>query len=556
MDVISSSRVKLEGKIAADERPRQGYASSSKSLFERKAQEASETGTARLKPIEQEKELFSGTSSRRHTFEKAAAEEVRKAAPKIKIDEEEVDLSGRAKSHKQLFEEQAKLSAQVSPSLPRKIFSEQDGEVDISGKAKSKKEMFEKFASEHKGTSPGAERKFLGDVDLSGRAKAHRNIFQQKIEEESQVRTSHKKHLEEDVFTGKASSRRQMFEKFGSGESGSQKGSRTPAEEEQIDLTGRAKSHRQRFEQFAEEASMVKTAQSRSDDLDLSGKALSHKEYFDEKVAEAAKTKTAEKKLRDEEEEAIMGRARLHKLSFEEKAAKDLEVQTCDKSRLEEIPDRASKKKSKKEKHGDEHEKKKKRRRSSSKSKEHKESVSHEVNPEEKSGADFQEAEKAEVEEVADEKEEEVTEETFVKEDEEVGNEYEDDHKVNGKVDGSDEEEHEELEPVNELNNESEIQVAASATYESSAPRIVDENSAEDTTSKEDHVPSKVEEAPKPADSDAVDNKSIPMDYRARRALRQKQKDAERGETINTYTCIIFLRNCWFLMYKMFKRMR
>ena len=416
--------------------------------------------------------------------------------------------------------------------------------------------MFEKIASEHKGTSPGAERKYLGDVDLSGRAKAHRNIFQQKIEEESQVRTSRKMHLEEDVFTGKASSRRQMFEKFGSGENGSQKGSKTPAEEEQIDLTGRAKSHRQRFEQFAEEASKVKTAQSRSDELDLSGKALSHKEYFDDKVAEAAKTKTAEKKLRDEEEEAIMGRARLHKMSFEEKAAKDLEVQTCDKSRLEEIPDRASKKKSKKEKHGEEHEKKKKRRRSSSKSKEHKESVSHdEVNPEEKSGADFQEAEKGNVEERADEKEEEIAEETFVKQDEEVGNEYEDDHKVNVKIDGSDEEEHEEVEPVNELNNESEIKVVASVTYESSAPGIVDDNSAEDTIpSKEDNVPSKVEEVPKPAASDAVDNKSIPTDYRARRALRQKQKDAERGETINTYM-YLKVGSCWVFAHKLFREL-
>ena len=130
----------------------------------------------------------------------------------------------------------------------------------------------------------------------------------------------------------------------------------------------------------------------------------------------------------------------------------------------------------------------------SSKSKEHKESASHdEVNPEEKSGTDFQEEEKAKVEERADEKEE-VAEETFIKEDEEFGNEYVDDHKVNGKIHGSDEEEHEEVEVVNELNNESEIKVAASVTYESSALGIVDENSAEDTVpSKEDNVPSKVE---------------------------------------------------------------
>ena len=207
--------MKAVGKLPSEQRPPQGYAAPSKSLFEKKAEEASLTRTTRLKPLENEKELFSSTRSHRSTFEKVAAEEetIIIVAPKIKI--EDVDLSGRAKSPKQLFEEKAKLSAQVSPSLQRKIFDEQGGEVDISGKARSKRDLFKKIANENRTKSPVVERRILEDVDLSGRAKAHHNIFQQKVEEESQVKTSYKKHLEEVVFSGKASSRRAMFEKFG-----------------------------------------------------------------------------------------------------------------------------------------------------------------------------------------------------------------------------------------------------------------------------------------------------------------------------------------------------
>ena len=565
-------RVKAVGKISSDERPQHGYAATSKSLFEKKAQEASETRTARNKLIEQEKDLFGGTSNRRNTFEKAAIQEERTAAPKIKLEDEEIDLSGRTKSHKQLFEEQAKLSAQVSPSLPRKIFGEQEGEVDISGKAKSKKELFEKIATESQGTSPGVERKILQDVDLSGRAKAHRNIFQQKIEEESQVRTSRKMHLEEDVFSGKASSRRAIFEKFGAGDDGRQKGGFTPAEEEKADLSGRAKSHKQKFEQFAEEASKVKTAQSKSDELEhLSGRAMSHKEYFDEKVADAAKTKTSEMRLLSEEEEAVAGRARSHKLSFEEKAAKDLEVKTSDKSRLQEaVPDKGSlsfvvssfeskqneqfvkergddievaalgvakstrskfesgdkedghkRKKSRKEKHGDEHAKKKKRKKSSLKLKDHKERKT----PGEEEEKHEAEEKVAAKEKEESEKEEEV-EDTQEKEDEESATmENKDDHKIDGEKHESESEE-EEQETRNELNAESEIMVAASEDVQCSVPESGVLPPEEDARS------SKVEEKPKAAASEvqsSAGGEDVPMDYRARRAARLKQREAEKA---------------------------
>lgn len=547
-------RAKAVGKLPSDQRPPQGYAASSKSLFEKKAEEASLTHTTRHKPLENEKELFSSTRCHRSTFEKVAAEEETTVAPKIKIEGEDVDLSGRAKSHKQLFEEKAKLSAQVSPSLQRKIFDEQDGEVDISGKARSKRDLFEKIANENITKSPVVERRILEDVDLSGRAKAHRNIFQQKIEEESQVKTSYKKHLEEGVFSGKASSRRAMFEKFGGQENGQQKGDFKPADEEKVDLSGRAKSHKQKFEQFAEEASIVKTAQQKAEELDgLSGRALSHKEYFDEKVADAAKTKLSQKKLLTEEEEAISGRAKLHKLSFEEKAAKDLEVQTCDKSRLQEAgrekgslsyavssfeakqsqqfvkeqgddieiaalgvtKSRRStfesdgqghdgkKKKSRKEKHGDEHTKKKKRR-SSSRSKENTEGETFlvEVNSDKK------------------ERNEEVEKEFAVTENnEDLLVDGSDDQKMNGdKQDPGPDLEEEEKETKTEAFVEEEIAVSLLDTVHSSIPEeVVD-------VKKEELPSSKIEEKC----SSVSNTGDIPMDYRARRALRQKKKEAEK----------------------------
>jgi len=73
-------------------------------------------------------------------------------------------------------------------------------------------------------------------------------------------------------------------------------------------------------------------------------------------------------------------------------------------------------------------------------------------------------------------------------------------------------------------------------TYESSAPGILVEDSAKDT------IPSN--EVSEPSTTDAVDNKSIPMDYRARRALRQKQKDIESGE------------HMWLILSTFCKRMR
>lgn len=500
-------------------------------MFEKKAEEASLTHTTRLKPLENEKELFSSTRCHRSTFEKVAAEEETTVAPKIKIEGEDVDLSGRAKSHKQLFEEKAKLSAQVSPSLQRKIFDEQDGVVDISGKARSKRDLFEKIANENSTKSPVVERRILEDVDLSGRAKAHRNIFQQKIEEESQVKTSYKKHLEEGVFSGKASSRRAMFEKFGGQENDQEKEGFIPADEEKVDLSGRAKSHKQKFEQFAEEASIVKTAQQKAEELDgLSGRALSHKEYFDEKVADAAKTKLSQKKLLTEEEAAISGRAKLHKLSFEEKAAKDLEVQTCDKSRLQEagrekgslsyavssfeakqsqefVKERGhdgKKKKSRKEKHGDEHTKEKKRR-SSSRSKENREGETYlvEVNSDKK------------------ERKEEVEKEFVVTENNEdlLVDGY-DDQKMNGdKQDSGPDLEEEEKETKTEAFVEEEIAVSLLDTVHSSIPEEVVE------VKKEELPSSKIEEKC----SSVSNTGDIPMDYRARRALRQKKKESEKG---------------------------
>lgn len=558
-------RVKAIGKLPSDQRPPQGYTASSKSLFEKKAEEASLSRTTRLKPSENEKELFTATRSHRSTFEKAAVETDRTITPKIKIESGDMDLSGRAKSHKQLFEEKAKISAQVSPSLQRKIFSEQDGEVDISGKARSKRDLFEKIANESQGKSPKVERRILENVDLSGRAKAHRNIFQQKIEEESQVKTSGKKHLDEEVFSGKASSRRAMFENFGARDNGQQKEGFVPADEEKGDLSGRAKSHKQKFEQFAEEASRVKTAQQRADELDgLSGKALSHKEYFDEKVADAARTKTSEKKLLLEEEEAILGRAQSHKLSFEEKAAKDLEVQTSDKSRLQEAgrekgllshtvssfeekqneqfvkergddieiaalgvaksrrstfesgvkEDDGKKKKSKKEKHGDELSKKKKKRRSSSKSKENTEEATQEGKVDSEAKEEKEEVRK-EDEEVHDK----LDESTKTENNEDLVDDY-DDSKVIGDKNNI-EPEKEEKETKTDVFAVNEITVVSSETVQSSMPEEVFENP------KEDAPTIKVEEKPK-KDLNAIGSGDVPMDYRARRALRQKQKEAEK----------------------------
>ncbi|XP_068725312.1 caldesmon-like isoform X2 [Montipora capricornis] len=561
-------RVKAVGKLPSDQRPPQGYTASSKSLFEKKAEEASLTRTTRLKPSENEKELFTATRSHRSTFEKAAVETDRTITPKIKIESGDIDLSGRAKSHKQLFEEKAKISAQVSPSLQRKIFSEQDGEVDISGKARSKRDLFEKIANESQGKSPKVERRILENVNLSGRAKAHRNIFQQKIEEESQVKTSGKKHLDEEVFSGKASSRRAMFENFGARDNGQQKEGFVPADEEKGDLSGRAKSHKQKFEQFAEEASRVKTAQQRADELDgLSGKALSHKEYFDEKVADAARTKTSEKKLLLEEEEAILGRAQSHKLSFEEKAAKDLEVQTSDKSRLQEAgrekgllsqtvssfeekqneqfvkergddieiaalgvaksrrstfesgvkEDDGKKKKSKKEKHGDELSKKKKKRRSSSKSKENTEEATQEAKVDSEAKEEKEEVRK-EDEEVHDK----LDESTKIEKNEDLVDDYNDDSKVIGDKNDIEPEE-EEKETKTDVFAVNEINVVSSETVQSSMPEEVFENPKEDAP-----CTIKVEEKPK-QDLNAIGSGDVPMDYRARRALRQKQKEAEKA---------------------------
>ncbi|XP_068704066.1 caldesmon-like isoform X2 [Montipora foliosa] len=559
-------RVKAVGKLPSDQRPPQGYTASSKSLFEKKAEEAGLTRTTRLKPSENEKELFTATRSHRSTFEKGAVETDRTITPKIKIESGDIDLSGRAKSHKQLFEEKAKISAQVSPSLQRKIFSEQDGEVDISGKARSKRDLFEKIANESQGKSPKVERRILENVDLSGRAKAHRNIFQQKIEEESQVKTSGKKHLDEEVFSGKASSRRAMFENFGARDNGQQKEGFVPADEEKGDLSGRAKSHKQKFEQFAEEASRVKTAQQRADELDgLSGKALSHKEYFDEKVADAARTKTSEKKLLLEEEEAILGRAQSHKLSFEEKAAKDLEVQTSDKSRLQEagrekgllsqtvssfeekqneqfvkergddieiaalgvaksrrstfesgVKDDGKKKKSKKEKHGDELSKKKKKRRSSSKSKENTEDPTQEAKVDSEAKEEKEEVRK-EDEEVHDK----LDESTKTENNEDLVDDYDDSKEIGDKNDIKPEEE--EKETKTDIFAVNEINVVSSETVQSSMPEEVFENPKEDAP-----CTIKVEEKPK-QDLNAIGSGDVPMDYRARRALRQKQKEAEKA---------------------------
>ena len=501
--------------------------------------------------------------------------------------DEEVDLSGRAKSHKQLFEEQARLSVQVSPSVPRKIFNEQDGEVDISGKARSKRDMFEKIASENRATSPVSERKFLGDVDLSGRARAHRNIFQQKIQEDAEVKTSRKMHLEEDVFSGKASSRKAMFEKFAAGEPNRERRQDDP-EEERVDLSGRARSHKEKFEVFAMEASKVKTAEAKTGDLNLSGKAMAHKEFFDEKVIDAATVKTSEKKLLDDEEDAIAGRARLQKMSFEAKAAQDLEVQTCDKSRLEEVisnkgstsvvvssfeakqnesfvkdrgddtefgahgvakvrrsgskGDGSKKKKGKQDKEEGEH-KKRKKRRSSSKSKDHREDEEDEKSAERK---DYEDnvidhktygaaEEEVDVEERENDLEkhgilENVGETLQIKLDNslneiqgEDSGEVNKDMNIAKHVEKSDEECEEQGFKVG---GASEVKISAVVeTSQSYAP-------VSNSHVHKDAQITSVTAKPKTAATEmkADGGASVPMDYRARRALRKRQKSMEQEQ--------------------------
>ena len=101
-------------------------------------------------------------------------------------------------------------------------------------------------------------------------------------------------------------------------------------------------------------------------------------------------------------------------------------------------------------------------------------------------------------------------------------NKGDDEHEMNGEKHGTESEEDVEEETKNELGTESEITVATTEMVQYSEP-VSDVVMPEEKT--ETAVRAEKSEAAVSEASTAGD-KEIPMDYRARRALRQKQKES------------------------------
>ena len=113
---------------------------------------------------------------------------------------------------------------------------------------------------------------------------------------------------------------------------------------------------------------------------------------------------------------------------------------------------------------------------------------------------------------------------------------------MNGEEHESDEEEQIEVNEMIENDFGGEITVASSDVYESSPVDLHVEEDTNDGKEDEEHEPKQVEDEPKPAASVTMrDDGGVPMDYRARRALREKKKAMEEGGCTKSFTWCMYI---------------